>query len=213
MYSLRFVAYLIPIFLVSIVSNFVYNTTTKPKDSFSKSQRSQTEYREAQALAVHFLQTPHPVVKFPKETYPEVKFAEITSPQIQVQENKYLTIITMPSDILFDNKTDNIRSDANKVLHQVSQFIKNRYPDTWLQILGHTDSKGSEESNLKLSEQWVAAVQQWLSQKGGVDVSLMTKQGYGETQPIVSHKTSDCFQNLSELKKNRRIEIVIQKFS
>ncbi|WP_016865482.1 MULTISPECIES: OmpA family protein [Fischerella] len=80
-----------------------------------------------------------------------------------------------------------------------------------MQILGHTDSVGSEDDNLKLSEQQALALQSWLSQKGGLDISLITKQGYSETQPIASNNNSDGSDNPVGRQNNRRIEIVIQK--
>ncbi len=206
MYLPRFTVYLLAIALTSLAGNFVIRVTAKSEDNFPTVQQPATESLKEQVPEVKA-----PSVNFPESIFPEVKFSEIAFSEIRVQENQYLAIITLPTDVLFDSGKDKIRPDAEKALLQVSQAISNRYPDTWLQILGHTDSNGDEDYNLKLSEQQVTAVQQWLSEKGGIDSSLMMKEGYGESQPIASNNTSDGSDNSAEQLKNGRIEIVIQK--
>ncbi|MBW4629797.1 MAG: OmpA family protein [Brasilonema octagenarum HA4186-MV1] len=211
MYSLRFSIYLIPIILTIIANNLVYSATAKAEVKFGTVKSPQTKFFQAQLLVQELSKVRTPIIQFSKDTYPEVNLPDITSGQIQVQENQYLTIITLPADLLFDSNKDTIRPDAKKILRQVSQAINNHYPNTWLQILGHTDSKGSKDNNLKLSEQWVAAVQKWLSEKGGIDMSLISKEGYGEAQPVAANQKSDSSDNPVGRQKNRRIEIVIQK--
>jgi outer membrane protein OmpA-like peptidoglycan-associated protein len=197
--------------LALIACGILYHITAKDETNFQKLQLSPAEFPEVYTLKAHFLKVQTPSVKFPHNTYPERKLPEITSSQIRVQENEYLAIITLPADILFDSNKDMIRPDAEKMLRQVSQAINNHYPNTWLQILGHTDSSGKEDNNLVLSEQWVAAVQRWLSEKGGIDISFISKEGYGEAQPIAPNKKSDSSDNPAGRQRNRRIEIVIQK--
>jgi outer membrane protein OmpA-like peptidoglycan-associated protein len=212
MFSLRFINYLVLVSLTMSVELFVYRDTAKSQQvNVTKSLPSHAQLVTSQTLAVKFSEIPTPIVNFPKETYPEVKLPEITSPEIQVQENQYLTIITLPAKILFEEKKDELRLDAKNALQQVSQIINNRYPETWLQILGHTNLKGTQAYNLNLSEQRVTAVEQWLREQGRVNVSMITKQGYGETQPVMSESNSDCSHRASQWKNSDRIEIVIQK--
>jgi outer membrane protein OmpA-like peptidoglycan-associated protein len=211
MHLLRLTTYLISIFIFGTAGNFVLRFPTNFQANFSNTQVLAKEYRKTQGSEILFSEVPTPNVNFPEEIFPEVKLPEITCSKIRVQENKDLTIITVPTDILFDSGKDQVRPKADKALSQVSQFIINHYPNTWLQILGHTDSVGSEDDNLKLSEQQALALQSWLSQKGGLDISLITKQGYGETQPIAPNHNSDGSDNPIGRQNNRRIEIVIQK--
>jgi len=205
MHSIRLTPYLLLMTITATACNFSPRVTAKSEVNFPKAQLAGTQFLKVQQHSV----VPTPSVKFPKDIFPEVKFSELTIPQIQVQENDQLTIITLPTDLLFDSNTDKIRPEAEKVLHQVSQTISNRYPDTWLQILGHTDSVGSEQYNLDLSERQVAAVQRWLSKKGGIDLFLMTKEGYGRTQPLTPNKSDNSVGR----QKNSRIEIVVQKLT
>ncbi len=216
MYLLRFTTYLVTIFLFGTVDDFVLRLVPKFKDNFSSNQVFAKQYKpylNTQVSKIRLSEVPIPNVNFPEEVFPEIKFSEITCSKIRVQENKDLTIITLPADILFYSGKDQIRPQAEKVLSQVSHAISDRYPNTWLQILGHTDSVGSEGDNLKLSEQQALAVQRWLSEKGGINISLMTKQGYGETQPITPNSNSERSENSVARQNNDRIEIVIQKTS
>lgn len=72
-----------------------------------------------------------------------------------------------------------------------------------VQINGHTDSDGSEQFNLKLSEERALSVDNYLRENGNVEHLNMSTAGFGETQPIVPN-TND--ENKA---KNRRVEIVI----
>ncbi len=199
MYPLRLFTYLLVVVLTSLVGSFLLRTANS-ENNFP-----------AKVGEFKYSQVPAPSVTFPEKIFPEVEFPEIACPQIRVQKNKYLTIFTLPADFLFDSGKDTIRPQAEKALRQVSRAITHRYPDTWLQILGHTDSAGDEIDNLHLSERRVTAVQKWLNEKGGIKISLMTKQGYGETQPIAPNTNSDGSDNPLGRKKNRRIEIIVQK--
>jgi outer membrane protein OmpA-like peptidoglycan-associated protein len=80
--------------------------------------------------------------------------------------------------------------------------VFNEYPDTNIQIFGHTDSSGSDEYNQKLSEQRAAAVQAYLSSKG-LKSSRFTVLGKGESEPIETNDTA------AGRAKNRRVEFAI----
>lgn len=80
--------------------------------------------------------------------------------------------------------------------------VFNEYPDTDIQIFGYTDSSGSDELNLKLSEQRAAAVKSYLSGKG-LMASRFTTVGRGKADPIASNDTKDG------MAKNRRVEFAI----
>jgi outer membrane protein OmpA-like peptidoglycan-associated protein len=75
-------------------------------------------------------------------------------------------------------------------------------PGLILKIEGHTDSQGSDEYNMTLSQQRAESVKQYLVQ-AGVKPEIITTQGLGETTPVADNSTAAGRQ------KNRRVEIVI----
>ena len=80
--------------------------------------------------------------------------------------------------------------------------VFNEYPDTNIQIFGYTDSSGSDEYNLKLSDQRAAAVKAYLGTKG-ITSSRIVAKGMGEADPIADNTTKDG------MAKNRRVEFAI----
>ena len=72
-----------------------------------------------------------------------------------------------------------------------------------VRIEGHTDSRGSDEHNLDLSERRAAAVREYLIGEGGIAPERLESQGFGETVPIADNDDSDGRA------VNRRVEFVI----
>ena len=89
--------------------------------------------------------------------------------------------------------------DSKTILDKVAASLKER-PDVKVEIAGHTDSKGSDAYNLKLSDRRSAAVREYLISKG-VMAENLTSKGYGESQPIADNKTDEGRA------KNRRVEL------
>jgi len=72
--------------------------------------------------------------------------------------------------------------------------------EKWIiEIAGHTDNVGSPETNIKLSKERAESVRQYLLQTYGLPQNMVSAQGYGEAQPIVSNDTPDGRE------KNRRV--------
>ena len=74
-------------------------------------------------------------------------------------------------------------------------------------IEGHTDSKGTDEYNQKLSEARAATVRDWLADKGFVPAATPI-QGYGEKRPVAPNATPDGKDDPVGRQKNRRVEVV-----
>jgi outer membrane protein OmpA-like peptidoglycan-associated protein len=87
------------------------------------------------------------------------------------------------------------------VLKDVATVMKDA-PDIKIRIEGHTDSDGSDASNLTLSQARAESVLAYLQQQG-IDASRMTAQGFGETRPIDTNRTT------AGKAKNRRVEFHI----
>jgi outer membrane protein OmpA-like peptidoglycan-associated protein len=80
-----------------------------------------------------------------------------------------------------------------------------------VRIEGHTDAKGSDAYNQKLSERRAQSVRQWLVQKEGVDGSKMAPQGFGARKPVAPNNKPDGSDDPEGRQKNRRVEIVLAK--
>lgn len=109
--------------------------------------------------------------------------------------------ITFESGILFDVDKAALRMDAQANLDKMAAIL-NKYADTNILIEGHTDATGSDEYNMKLSQNRAQSVASYLSGLA-VDAARMTTQGYGEGQPVATNDTAEGRQ------ANRRVEIAI----
>ena len=98
------------------------------------------------------------------------------------------TVIRIDKQIVFEPNTALIRSVSFSTLDAIAHLLSDR-PRITLEIQGHTDSQGTEEKNLEDSRTRAEAVRNALIQRG-VDAARLTAQGYGETRPIESNRTS-----------------------
>ena len=104
--------------------------------------------------------------------------------------------------VYFDFDKSTIKPESRPALEDAAKIL-NENPTIRVEIQGHTDSKGSDEYNLSLSDRRAASVVGYLVQNLGIDRSRLTSRGYGESQPIATNDT-DAGRAL-----NRRVEFVI----
>jgi len=107
------------------------------------------------------------------------------------------------NDIHFESGNAILKSESMKIIDKIVQLM-NGHPEIKFKVEGHTDSDGSEESNLKLSDQRSAAVKDAIVLKG-IDASRLSTKGYGESHPLTDNSTPD------KKAKNRRVEFVLLK--
>lgn len=92
-----------------------------------------------------------------------------------------------------------IPANSLDFLNRAAVAIKMAPSGTVIEIGGHTDNTGDTASNLQLSQQRADAVRDYLIRQG-VDSSVLTAKGYGETTPIATNDTEEGKF------RNRRIE-------
>jgi outer membrane protein OmpA-like peptidoglycan-associated protein len=112
--------------------------------------------------------------------------------------------VELPADVLFDFDKADIRADAAQALAQVATLIR-AFPSGNATLEGHTDSKGDDGYNQRLSERRAKAVGRWLVEKEGIEAARLTPQGLGESRPVASNGDEAGRQ------RNRRVEVVIRK--
>jgi outer membrane protein OmpA-like peptidoglycan-associated protein len=119
---------------------------------------------------------------------------------LNTQETARGLIVNM-SDVLFDFNKYTLKSDAQVKLAKISGILLT-YPNLKMQVEGYTDSVGSDEYNLKLSQERATAVQAFLIEQG-VQPGNITSQGYGKADPVADNSTN------SGRTQNRRVAMVV----
>ncbi|HOW86433.1 MAG TPA: OmpA family protein [Candidatus Aminicenantes bacterium] len=109
--------------------------------------------------------------------------------------------ITFDSGLMFDTNKYDLRAASQENLARLA-VILNKYPDTNILVEGHTDSTGTREINMPLSENRAKAVAAYLAVQNVLS-SRFTVQGYGPDQPIGDNATVDGRQ------QNRRVDLAI----
>lgn len=115
-------------------------------------------------------------------------------------------IVSLPGDVLFDFDKSDIRADARPVLSKLASVLE-AMPQVSVTIIGHTDSKGDDDYNQRLSQDRAASVKAWLSNQG-VTSSLST-EGKGEAFPVAPNTLANGSDNPEGRQKNRRVEFII----
>ena len=129
------------------------------------------------------------------------KLNELQSKLIQVSKDARGIILSM-SDILFDVNKATLKADLKTSLAKVAGILS-VYQQFNVSIEGNTDNTGSEEHNMKLSQQRADNVKGFLVEQG-IDEGRLTAKGLGMTMPIADNSTKEGRQ------KNRRVDLVIQ---
>ena len=129
------------------------------------------------------------------------KLNELQSKLIQVTEDARGIILSM-SDILFDVDKASLKADLKTSLARVAGILT-VYQELNVSVEGHTDNTGSEEHNLKLSEQRAKNVLDFLVDQG-IDAGRLTSKGFGMSKPVADNATKEGRQ------KNRRVDLVIK---
>ncbi len=124
-----------------------------------------------------------------------------TGVQLKQLDNGQILLI-MPSNITFATDSDVFQTGFNSILDSVATVLK-KYNKTVINVVGHTDSVGSDEYNMQLSARRAMAVSNYLALRG-VAENRMAVRAMGEKAPIASNDTE------AGRAQNRRVEITIQ---
>ena len=105
--------------------------------------------------------------------------------------------------IYFDTGKSEVKSESQAALQEIAKLLSN---DLGLKLLvvGHTDSVGQLEANMKLSQVRAEAVVQALTRSHGVAATRLKAKGAGPIAPVVTNRTEEGRA------KNRRVELVEQ---
>ncbi|NIJ36507.1 outer membrane protein OmpA-like peptidoglycan-associated protein [Sphingopyxis panaciterrae] len=118
------------------------------------------------------------------------------------------TIIDLPSDTLFDFDKATLTAAAEVELAKAAEMIR-RAPPGAIEVIGHTDSKGEDDYNRKLSEARAKTVAEWFGRQVGVRQREFRVSGKGEAAPIAANAMADGVDDPAGRAKNRRVEVLL----
>ncbi|MEH6538153.1 MAG: OmpA family protein [Psychroserpens sp.] len=105
--------------------------------------------------------------------------------------------------ILFDSGSKNIKPQSYGIIRQISQVLL-QDENISLNIIGHTDADGDDDTNMRLSKSRAEAVKQALITVYKIDAGRLTSEGKGETEPLGDNATTEGKA------QNRRVEFIKQ---
>jgi len=126
----------------------------------------------------------------------------LANDQIMINNTGNELIVTMPEGILFDVDSASIRPQLQADIRALARNLQ-QYPDTTVEVIGHTDNTGSAGYNQDLSSRRASAVAGVLLEQG-VGPARVRSFGRGENEPMATNLTPEGRQ------QNRRVEIIIR---
>ncbi|MEC9068372.1 OmpA family protein [Pelagerythrobacter marinus] len=116
-------------------------------------------------------------------------------------DNGEAILVNLPDGVTFDVGSATLKPAFRSTLDDVAANLT-QYPNSLIDVYGHTDSTGSESFNQGLSERRAQTVANYLTSRG-VNSARIRWQGFGETMPVADNSTDYGRQ------RNRRVEIKI----
>ena len=137
----------------------------------------------------------------------EVVYEILLNPrQVAIKKGMDLAKVFEIKEIKFDYNKANIRPDAAVELTKIVEVMR-EYPKMKIDIRSHTDSRGADSYNLKLSDRRAKATLEWIV-KQGIDRKRLKAKGYGETR-LVNGCSNGVPCSEEEHQENRRSEFII----
>ena len=173
------------------------------------------------AIALCFAAAPVFAQEFPGDPGPPYQFKVVDIvfrvddlggkvEDLAVKETETEVRVDLAADVLFDFDKADLLPKAEATLQKAADFVKERNKGAVVRIEGHTDGKGSEAYNQKLSLRRADSVKRWFAEHGLEGMRFSTK-GFGATQPVAPNQKPDGSDDPEGRQKNRRVEIVIRK--
>lgn len=130
--------------------------------------------------------------------------------ELEVKESATEVRIELSADVLFDFDKAVLLPKAKPTLKQAADIIRGKVHGA-VRIEGHTDAKGSDAYNQRLSERRAAAVKSWFITKEGLRNVPFATQGFGAKKPVAPNTKPDGSDDPVGRQKNRRVEIIVKK--
>lgn len=129
---------------------------------------------------------------------------------LRVHETPTEVRIELAADVLFEFDRADIQPKAAAALKEAAAFIRERARGP-VRVEGHTDAKGANAYNQKLSERRAQAVAQWLGANEGLKNVRFVTRGFGARNPVAPNSRPDGADDPEGRQRNRRVEIIVRK--
>lgn len=159
-----------------------------------------------QATVLDLLPTVEDMTREGVELSAEAQEVLQRSGDIEVRSSGDEFILSVASDVLFAFDSDNLSQQARRSLTDVAEVII-RAAEGQVLVVGHTDSKGSDDYNVDLSRRRAEAVAAFLMEHG-VAADRVGVEGRGEGEPVAKNEI-DGVDNPAGRAQNRRVEFVV----
>lgn len=139
-----------------------------------------------------------------------VQSLEAAVSELEVKESETEIRIELAADVLFDFDSADLRAEAEQALRDVADIIR-AHEGADVRVEGHTDAKGADSYNQKLSKRRAESVRDWLMATEGLRDTDFEITGFGESKPAAANEKPDGSDDPEGRQKNRRVEIVVEK--
>jgi outer membrane protein OmpA-like peptidoglycan-associated protein/tetratricopeptide (TPR) repeat protein len=140
------------------------------------------------------------VIQKPKEKPIEVVEETVVE---KVEETQSIVL----NNVFFDFDKATLRPESDPELEKVYTFLS-QYPELKVELSGHTDARGSDKYNEKLSKKRAQAVVAYMINKG-IDKNRLVAKGYGESKPLESNDTDEGRQ----INRRTELKVIDQEFN
>jgi outer membrane protein OmpA-like peptidoglycan-associated protein len=111
--------------------------------------------------------------------------------------------VAIPGNALFGHDSSELGPESIPMLEKIAD-LRRRFPDYIMGIIGHTDSTGSPEYNMRLSQRRADAVKEWLVRRYNMNPAKLETMGRGSQELLVANG------NVEEQAPNRRVEVLLR---
>ena len=134
--------------------------------------------------------------------------ADISGLNVRTTDTR--TIVDLPADTLFEFDRADLTPQAATNLAKVAELIR-QSPAGAVEVIGHSDGKGDDSYNLKLSQQRAQSVVDWMRGQVGVRQREFKAVGKGEAEPVAPNEAADGADNPAGRAQNRRVVMSIPR--
>lgn len=138
-----------------------------------------------------------------------LRTVEALKSELGAVETERGTVVSLEGDVTFDFDEASVRAAARGTLDQLVALIQGG-PEGMISIEGHTDAKGDDDYNRRLSEARANAVRDYFT-AAGIAASRLRTIGLGELRPVAPNINADGSDDEAGRQRNRRVEVILPK--